>query len=1499
MLRLTSRAHALLVTLSLALGVLAKDPQIRETGFDHLPRKYSYFDDSSTILFLDERSGVVHISEDDGVKWNSVAGVPEQLAQSLILHPFDNKAAFILGPEKSHFRTRDQGRTWHEFVTDAPPSMLQAPLSFNAKDHDRILFAGEHCNDKGGFWGMHCYDHTYYTEDAFDSKALLLRENTHACVFARSTMNFKEASAKLVICIDEDKGSNRKFPMNLRLVSTDNWFRTEKEVSSDNGVIRGVVGLGAVQTYLVAATKSPGTDEMALYITDDGETWDLAEFPHDHGGLKEDAYTILESRPYGIQVDVMSSSIQYNSFGALFMSNSNGTYFTKNLDYTNRNEMGIVDFENIENIEGIVMANIVANHEDVQSNRNTAKKLQSRISFNDGRDWQPLLAPKDADCDSADSKTCSLHLYSAASPHNAGRIFSSTTPGILMGVGSVGSELLPYADCDLYISEDAGVTWRMSKKDAHKYEWGDQGSVLVAVYDEDTTDEIYYSFNRGRDWKTLSLGMKVRARILTTVPDSTTEKFTLVASRGKGEDDESNTHVFAIDFTGVRTKQCKLDKSNEAKSDFEKWYARYDSNHEPACLMGHKQFFWRKKSDRECYVGESYHDPEPKEEDCPCTEIDFECDYNYIKKNGACVSAIADQTTPKQCQNGQKTYTGPSGYRLIPGNTCDRKTGIKLDEEVEKDCDELSTPPDDQGQITTTITDFSGHARQYFYLERSESASGLDETVIMQIDTQTVYKSHDQGKSWSRILEDEEIVVILPHKYFNDWIYFLTPSKKAFVSKDRGRTIQSIHLPSAPNTLRKPILDFHSTRSSWLLFTGMKGCERSSAEECRATTFYTEDGGSSWETLHDYVENCQYIGTTKVEADANLIFCAASSSSSSTGNVELYSTVDYFDTSERLFESVVGFAVFEEFVVVAEIFQDSYLRMHASIDGQTFAHGHFPPKFAVDHQQAYTVLDSITKSIFLHVTTNAQPGREWGSILKSNSNGTYFVTSIDLVNRDTSGYVDFEKLMGLEGVAVVNIVHNEAEVLDGARKKLRTKMTHNDGGEWTFLAPPVKDSEGKAWTCTGSTEKCSLNLHGYTERVDVRDTYSSGSAIGMLLGVGNVGDYLIDYESSNTFMSNDGGITWHESHKGPYQWEFGDQGSIVVIVKDGEPTDRVLYTLNEGRTWEEHIFASQKMYIRDITTVPSDSSRRFLLFARPDDDGDHMKTIALDFSGLTDRQCNFEETRSRSMLTNVLGVLDEQDSKKHDFYLWTPSHPSNEDKCLFGHVAEYHRKNPDSLCYIGPKLDTLHKILQNCTCSIYDFECDYNYQRASDGTCQLIPGMDLPDHSAMCEQEGVISWTEPTGYRKIPLTTCVGGKEFDQGVPHACPGHESEFRKSRAGLHGFWLFVVVCIPFGLAWTAGYYVWNRNGGRTLGQIRLGDDTFDENLASGRDKLQDIAVSVLSGIITFVVAIPTVAIFVWNTARSRFGVMRARPAYYESLRDDAGLLSDEDDALDQDI
>lgn len=57
----------------------------------------------------------------------------------------------------------------------------------------------------------------------------------------------------------------------------------------------------------------------------------------------------------------------------------------------------------------------------------------------------------------------------------------------------------------------------------------------------------------------------------------------------------------------------------------------------------------------------------------------------------------------------------------------------------------------------------------------------------------------------------------------------------------------------------------------------------------------------------------------------------------------------------------------------------------------------------------------------------------------------YFGLSIEHANRNKRGYVDFEKMIGLDGIAVLNVVSNPEEAALNGRKKLQTRITHNDG----------------------------------------------------------------------------------------------------------------------------------------------------------------------------------------------------------------------------------------------------------------------------------------------------------------------------------------------------------------------------------------------------------------------------------------------------------------------
>lgn len=1473
---------------------LAKDgPTVTINKFDNQLRNVFYLDDSNVILAHDEIEKTVWRSSDAGETW-SIIDDSGQAGESLDVysHPWDNQRAYILGTDTSHWITTDQGETWRKWNSGNQKARLQngKPFSFHGRDPKKVLWNGENC---GGSMMNACTTLSYWTDDDFVHTNALTEEVPGGCVWAVQTPTLGEDHAAeiddRIFCIRNGPGSI--YGKDHRLTYSDEYFAKDKvgiEPGLEDGrPVNGVLSVASVKGYLVTAVKSEGTDELALYVTDDTVTWHRAEFGEHK--ILEEAYTILESTNYSMQVDVLGSR-NIHAMGHLFSSNSNGTYFTRVVDFTNRNIWGNVDFEKVSNIQGVYLVNTVRNWKEVQRSARAEKEIVSGITFDDGRSFQELKADGE-----------SLHLHSVTEARQNGRIFSSPAPGIVMGIGNTGKQLEAYEYGDVWVSDDTGLTWSLALKEPHLYEFGNQGAVLVAIKSEDLTSHAQYSLDHGKTWKKVDLGQKVWAKFITTVPDSTTLSF-LVGGQ-EGDKVDGPFFFFKLDFTGLHERTC-------GKGDFdEKWPARVNEKGEPSCIMGHKQFYRRRKADADCVIDEEFKDPVPIFEPCECTEADFECDFNFERSpdRKQCIPAGPLPIPEAACKNPTDSFLGSSGWRLIPGNEC--KGGATLDQEVKRPCsDTIVKPP--SGQVSSEKTLFKADRfKEWYYLERATTSSdphhSEDETIVMATSEQDIYITKDHGKTWAPILEGLPIIGIMPNPNFYDAIYFLTGSSKVHYTFDRGMTFESFDAPMPPSLLPLPRLKFHPDHKNWLLWSGQE------ESHDRTNVYYTKDRGDHWNTLVRGARRCDFIH--RADKD-DLMFCERfQDENPETKNLELYSSDNFFADEHLHFSNVLDFATMNEFIVVAQKVEQQGLQSFASVDGQVFAPAHFPRNFEVKHQMAYTVMDSSTHAVFLHVTVNPNQDREYGTIIKSNSNGTNYVKVLDNVNRDTPGYVDFEKMPGLEGVAMVNVVSNIEGVLGGEKKKLRSMISHNDGSNWALLPPPQVDADGKPYKCVKQanepTYDCSLHVHSYTERRDKSNTFGSPTAVGLMMAVGNVGPYLDrkDSEVTDTFITSDAGITWKSVKKGSYMWEYGDQGSIIVIVLEEKPTRSIFYTLDEGDSWNEYEFSpGVDMEIAAITTVPSDTSRNFLLWGREVGPGNKpgIMTVNLDFTGLAERNrlCDLSEANP---------------SASKDYYLWEPRHPFQSENCLFGHVAQYHRKRKDADCYNGPQRENgPHKIVRNCSCSREDYECDFNYQRIGDGTCELVPGYDPPDHQAMCsENKGQKTWWVPTGYRKIPLSTCDGGSEFDKIVEKPCPGYEEEFRRAH-GLGGFAVFAIVLVCLGAAGGVGYFVWDqyqKRGGLSglgFGQIRLGESLSSVpggmGRSSGENPLITIPVAIIAGVVAVAKALPLLATSLLRSAKGYMplggrsngyatGPYRSRDAFINRRSDFADPAYVEDDEL----
>lgn len=179
-----------------------------------------------------------------------------------------------------------------------------------------------------------------------------------------------------------------------------------------------------------------------------------------------------------------------------------------------------------------------------------------------------------------------------------------------------------------------------------------------------------------------------------------------------------------------------------------------------------------------------------------------------------------------------------------------------------------------------------------------------------------------------------------------------------------------------------------------------------------------------------------------------------------------------------------------------------------------------------------------------------------------------------------------------------------------------------------------------------------------------------------------------------------------------------------------------------------------------------------------------------------------------------------------------------------------------------------------------------------------MAGLKPADHSKACvDDPEKISYFEPTGYRKIPLSQCEGGRELElTGTELPCPGHDQDFAEIHRGLSGFWFFVVVILfPAAAATAVGYWVWN-NWSEQFGRIRLGSEpggAFDTN-----KPWISYPIMVISALVAVIAAVPLLISSLWRSARGAWGGGRrytTRSSFARGRSDYAVVEPDEDELL----
>lgn len=110
------------------------------------------------------------------------------------------------------------------------------------------------------------------------------------------------------------------------------------------------------------------------------------------------------------------------------------------------------------------------------------------------------------------------------------------------------------------------------------------------------------------------------------------------------------------------------------------------------------------------------------------------------------------------------------------------------------------------------------------------------------------------------------------------------------------------------------------------MWTGNVDCN-GDGRNCHAAAYYSMDNGRNWNLFESYVRNCAWARDSELKIDRTEIICEAFQEKK--GNqrmfdvnvnpLQLFVGSDFYKNKRLMFERVVGFAKFSEFLIVAEV----------------------------------------------------------------------------------------------------------------------------------------------------------------------------------------------------------------------------------------------------------------------------------------------------------------------------------------------------------------------------------------------------------------------------------------------------------------------------------------------------------------------------------------------------------------------------------------------------